>query len=68
MRRENPDDPALATLPDTEATPQRVRTAIGLDELRHPVVRGALDTWQRLRGDRRMPSRADMSPREMKHS
>jgi hypothetical protein len=66
MRRENPDDPALMTLPDKQVTPQRVRTAIALDELRHPVVREALETWQRLRGVRRMPARADMTPRAMK--
>jgi hypothetical protein len=66
MALDNPDDPALKTLPDKEATPQRMRTAIGLDELRHPVVQAALETWERLRGERRMPSRADLSPREMK--
>ena len=30
------------------------------------MVREALQTWQRLRGTRRMPSRADMTPRAMK--
>jgi hypothetical protein len=66
MARDNPDDPALTTLADKEAQPQRVRTAIALDELRNPVVREALETWLRLRKDRRMPSRADMTPRAMK--
>jgi len=66
MGRQNLDDPSLTTLPDADAAPQRVRTAIALDELRNPVVCQALATWQRLRGDRRMPSRADMTPRAMK--
>jgi hypothetical protein len=66
MGCDNPDDPALKTLPDKTATPQRVRTAIALDELRNPFVREALETWERLRGNRRMPARADMTPRAMK--
>ncbi len=59
------DDPALTTVPDVSRD-QRVRTAIALEELRNPIVCEALAVWQRLRGDKRMPSRADMSPRVMR--
>lgn len=29
------------------------------------IVRGALDYWERIRGDRRMPARADLDPMEI---
>jgi len=66
MQRGTQDDPALTTVPDKQAAQQRVRTAIALGELRNPIVCEALANWQRLRGERRMPSRADMTPRAMR--
>ncbi len=66
MDRGRHDDPALTAVPDRPDGNQRVRTAIALSDLRNPAVCEALETWQRLRGERRMPSRADMSPRVMR--
>jgi hypothetical protein len=65
MERSGQDDPSLTTVPDVSRD-QRVRTAIALDELRNPIVCEALATWRRLCGARKMPSRADMSPRVMR--
>ena len=41
----------------------RSRNAIALAEIQNPVVRKGLDVWERLRGVRRMPVRAEMGPR-----
>ena len=34
-------------------------------EVQNPLTRKALDKWNRLRGDRRFPSRRDAAPREL---
>ena len=65
MEHATRDDPSLITVPDVSRE-QRVRTAITLEELRNPVVCEALAVWERLRGEKRMPSRGDMSPRIMR--
>jgi hypothetical protein len=41
----------------------RSRNAIALADLESPVVRKGLDAWEKARGSRRMPRRADMTPR-----
>jgi hypothetical protein len=66
MRNGRQSDAPLTALPDPRAAEKRASTEIPLDDLRSPVVREALDTWQRLRGERLMPSRADMTPRAMR--
>jgi hypothetical protein len=66
MRNGRQSDAAVTALPDPKAAEKRASTEIPLDELHSPVVRDALDTWTRLRGERRMPSRADMTPRAMR--
>jgi hypothetical protein len=65
MDRATQDDPSLTTVPDAAAD-TRVRTAIGIEDLRNPVVCEALAAWDRIRADRQMPSRAEMSPRVMR--
>jgi hypothetical protein len=60
------DGAVLTALPDPKAALKRPSTEIPLDDLCHPAVREALATWRRLKGERRMPSRADMSPRAMR--
>lgn len=47
------------------AVQTRPRTAIALGELEHPLVCKALSVWQAARGTRRMPAKADLSPRAM---
>ena len=66
MERGGHDDPVLTAMPDGKAAHPRVRTAIALADLRNPVICEALQTWQRLRGERRMPSRAELTPRAMR--
>lgn len=39
---------------------------IALDDLESPVVRTGANYWRMLRGGRRLPGRADLSPREMR--
>lgn len=58
-------DPILTAMPPGKGG-DRARTAIELADLRHPVVCAALAAWQKLRGERRMPSRAEMTPRVMR--
>jgi hypothetical protein len=65
MDRATQDDPSLTTVPDAAAD-TRVRTAIGIEDLRNAVVCEALAAWDRIRADRQMPSRAEMSPRVMR--
>jgi hypothetical protein len=43
----------------------RSRNAIALADLESPVVRRGLEAWERARGERRMPSRADMTLRAL---
>lgn len=38
---------------------------IELAEIQNPAVRRALELWERLRGPRAFPARADLSPRQM---
>jgi hypothetical protein len=66
MRSARHDNAALTVLPDPDAGEQRVATEVALSDLRQPVVREAFDTWTRVKGERRMPSRADMTPRVMR--
>jgi hypothetical protein len=47
------------------AVQTRPRTAIALGEIEHPLVRRALSVWQTACGTRRMPAKADLSPRAM---
>lgn len=61
-----PDDPALKTMADQQAAPQGVRPAIAPDErcgIRFCAGTGDLGAAS---GRSRMPSRAAMTPREMK--
>lgn len=58
-------DPVLTAMPPGKGG-DRARTGIALQDLRHPVVCEALGVWQRLRGGRAMPSRAEMTPRAMR--
>jgi hypothetical protein len=66
MRNGRQSDTAVTALPDPKAALKRASTEITLDTVQSPVVRDARDTWMRLRGERRMPSRADMTPRAMR--
>ena len=43
----------------------RARTAIALDALEHPLVKKALEVWRAQCRGRRMPAKADMSPRAL---
>jgi hypothetical protein len=43
----------------------RSRNAIALAEIENPTVRKGLEVWERARGNRRMPSRAQMTPRAL---
>jgi hypothetical protein len=43
----------------------RSRNAIALADLESPIVRKGLEAWERVRGKRRMPSRAAMNPRAL---
>jgi len=65
MERGTHDDPVLTAMPPGKGE-HRARTAIEVEDLRNPIVCEALSVWQRLRGERRMPSRADMTPRAMR--
>jgi hypothetical protein len=48
-----------------ETTQKMSRNAIALADVSNPIVRKALDVWERVRGERAMPSRADMGPRAL---
>ena len=39
---------------------------VSLDDLEHAVVRTGANYWRMLRGERRLPARADLAPREMR--
>jgi hypothetical protein len=43
----------------------RSRNAIALAEIENPTVRKGLDVWERMRGNRRMPGRAELNPRAL---
>jgi hypothetical protein len=59
------DDPILNAIPPGKPG-NRARTGIDLDDLRNPVICEAFTVWQSLCAGRRMPSRAEMTPRAMK--
>jgi hypothetical protein len=44
----------------------RSRNAIALDEIENPIVRKGLEAWQHVRGNRRMPARAELGPRALR--
>jgi len=48
----------------SEATPPEIHPA---DTVRDPDLRRTLDRWRALKGDRAMPARAEISPRDLKH-
>jgi len=47
------------------AVQPRARTAIALDALENPLVVKGLAAWQAARGSRRLPAKADLTPRAM---
>lgn len=49
----------------TAQSETRPRTAIALDALEHPTVKKGLEVWQDACRGRRMPTKADLSPRVM---
>ncbi len=49
----------------TVSSELRSRNAIALDALENPLVRRALDVWRQARGARRLPAKADLTPRSM---
>lgn len=62
-RHESPVLTSLSDLPDGE---RRLPTEIALANLCNPIVCEALEAWKRLAGEKRMPARADMTPRVMR--
>jgi len=48
-----------------EAVKPRARTAIALDALENPLVMKGLAAWRAARGQRRLPAKADLTPRAM---
>lgn len=63
METARPGKPVPASAAAGEAWPA---TAITPNDLVQPATRDAYAAWQAARGERRMPSRADMPPRVMK--
>jgi hypothetical protein len=45
---------------------ERQSRLITLDEIESPIVRAGASYWRRLRGERRYPARADMSPADIR--
>jgi hypothetical protein len=45
--------------------PESASGVLPLDKLESPIVRQGLDYWQKLRGQRPYPSRAEMTPRDL---
>jgi len=45
--------------------PESASGVLPLDQLESPIVRQGLDYWQKLRGARPYPSRAEMTPRDL---
>jgi hypothetical protein len=62
METPGPDEPVTAHMSGTDDP----GTSICPDDLRQPSTRDAYAAWLGARGERRMPSRADMSPRVMR--
>jgi hypothetical protein len=55
----------IADAEEPAGKPARARQRIALPEIENPLVQKALDLWESARGEKPMPSRADMSPRVM---
>jgi hypothetical protein len=55
----------IAPVEEATAKQPRHRHGIALPEIENVLTRKAYDIWENARGARRMPSRADMSPRAM---
>ncbi len=55
----------MSAVPASKPAERRPRTEIALADIENPIVRKSLDVWERLRADRQMPARADMSPRAL---
>lgn len=45
---------------------QRQSRVLSLDEVESPIIRDGVSYWRRLRGERRFPARADMSPADIR--
>ncbi len=58
-----PAQPHIVTL--SKSVPESASGVIPLEAIGSPILRQGLDYWNRLRGERRYPSRQDMMPREM---
>jgi len=65
MNRGDHGDPVLTAMPPGSGK-DRARTSIDLGDLKHPIVCAAHQVWQTLCGERRMPSRVQMTPRIMR--
>ncbi len=63
MDRTAQDNPLVMATP--EAMEKGVRSSIALSDIRNPIVALALETWEQIRGEHAMPSRAQMTPRAM---
>lgn len=48
-----------------KSVPEGASGVIPLDAIESPILRQGLDYWNKLRGDRRYPSRQDMMPRDL---
>lgn len=55
----------IAAAEEPPGKPARPGQRIALPEIENPLVQKALDLWESARGEKAMPSRADMSPRAM---
>ncbi len=49
----------------SKRVPESASSVIALDAMESPILRQALDYWNRLRGERRYPARQDMAPRDL---
>ena len=58
-----PDRQALRVPSVTDAP--RGRQRIALSDIQNPMLRKGLALWERMRGEKRFPARAQMSPRDM---
>jgi hypothetical protein len=55
--------PDVITL--SASVPQSASGVIALDAVESPILRQGLDYWNRLKGERRYPSRQDLTPRDL---
>lgn len=57
--------PAQSLRVPSIADAPRGRQRIALSDIQNPMLRKGLALWERMRGEKRFPSRPQMSPREM---